>query len=196
MKKLLVITLLAAATAQAELEPVKKPFNESPSLYVIKGETYYDALQRWFVKEGVGRVGVSLPDAAITALNQRSDKALSIKGTFKQAVAVVSERTGQKINVTKSGKLGAIHAFSGNAEIYITKGGTLKEVVYHLAEKYKWQFEEENWMLKDDFKIREEYILVTPKNDFEGALSFVLNGYPVVGQLLISGRKVFISEKD
>ncbi|MCG9625364.1 hypothetical protein L1D34_10965 [Vibrio mediterranei] len=170
--------------------------------YIVRnGETYREGLRRWLKSEGYNNMAWALSKQANQALSQTATHVFNRQGTLKTAMTLLSAELHTPIHLTVSKKdaVAGIYDFEDLPLITHVKGNSLKqvlrEVVLHYG--YRWVDGDDtarSYLAKRDYHFGAEYYLLTTENDVDGALSTILEPYPVKAQILASTGQVFIVE--
>ena len=172
------------------------------STFVVKkGESSERALRRWFKAQGVDDIAWSMSSDVQEKLNEKHDEPQSYQGSLKKAVDELAEALGVSLHYVEADHHGqrvvGVFDFDGQARLTRVSGWSLKQVIGHVVANYGfvWKSGEGNdrsWVASKDYQFSADYYLLTPKDDIEGALTSVLEGYPVNARIVDSTNQVFI----
>ncbi|MCW8348731.1 hypothetical protein MD535_22335 [Vibrio sp. ZSDZ65] len=170
--------------------------------YIVRnGETYRDGLRRWLKSEGYDNIAWNLSSKAELALAQTAPHVFNRQGTLKTAITLLSGEldTPIRLTVNHKAKVAGIYDFEDLPLITHVKGGSLKQVLRDVVLHYGYRWVEgddsaRSYLAKRDYQFGADYYLLTTENDIDGALTAILDAYPVKAQILASTGQVFIVE--
>ncbi|PCD85619.1 hypothetical protein [Vibrio mediterranei] len=191
-----------ASTPEVAVMPSSTKSASSGKRYIVRnGETYRDGLRRWLKSEGYDNIAWNLSDNAELALAQTAPHVFNRQGTLKTAITLLSGEleTPIRLTVNHKAKVAGIYDFEDLPLITHVKGDSLKHVLREVVLHYGYRWVEgddsaRSYLAKRDYRFGADYYLLTTENDIDGALSTILDAYPVKAQILASTGQVFIVE--
>ena len=166
---------------------------------MVDGETYREAILRWANDSGFERVAVAQEPEFLKALDKRASSGFVAKGSFRTAMATLSEDIPELSTLTlyenSAKKLAALHPYrSQSVTAFITTGGTLEEVISDAVKQYDWNWDKKHSWAADNYAFGSSYPVVTRKTDISAALSILLKQYPLEARRLDANRTIYIRE--
>ena len=168
---------------------------------VKKGESGERTLRRWFKSQGVDDIAWSLSSDNQARLNERSTQAKHFEGSLKKVVDELTQAQDVPLHYIEADYQGrrviGVYDFNDTARLTRVSGTSLKDVVGHVVTNYGFQWQagkgnDRSWVSPKDYQFSADYYLLTPSDDIEGALTSVLEGYPVNARIVDSTNQVFV----
>jgi hypothetical protein len=188
---------------KTSVKPKRKPFDVQRSYYLYKGETYKNAMTRWFNRTGYDSVAWSISKHMKNKLNNVSKEKVTYTGSFPYVMNKLSWKLAEQdkkrffISMDKQLKMGAVHEWQDRyVKIINVHGKTLRDTVKNLVIDYGWKWDDkQSWRTDknfDGFSI--SFPIVSPKDDIGFALDQILKTRTVRAQYHDGTRTVFITD--
>ncbi|MCY9828833.1 hypothetical protein [Vibrio chagasii] len=168
---------------------------------VKKGESGERTLRRWFKSQGAQEIAWSMSAEYQALLNEPSTARQHFEGSLKKVIDEFTAERGVTLHYLEAEYQGrrvvGVYDFDGQARLTRVSGSSLKQVIGHVVTNYgfEWKSGEGNdrsWVSPKDYQFSADYYLLTPRDDIEGALTSVLEGYPVNARIVDSTNQVFV----
>lgn len=183
------------------LSPPKKVVQRS--YYIYKGESYKNAISRWFNRSGYDAVAWSIGKSMEKKLNATSNIKTTYTGSMPYVMSQLSYKLAEKdnqrffISMDKRLKMGAVHEWQDRyVKIINIHGDTLQETVKNLVNDYGWNWDDkQSWRSKNHFAgFAISFPIVSPTDDIGFALNQLLNNRSVRAEYHDGTRTVFIND--